>query len=443
MMSDKSEIMNNISQIADNAICTACGACAGICPSHAVSIITNTAGYLLAHINADVCNNCGKCLKICPSNPENTPYVNVDEIFHGGCLAGYVGYATDPEIRKRSQSGGIVTALLCYLLEQKEIEGAIVNTLNRKTRRPEAIFAQSKDDIINACGSYYAQSSVSKTILENTSENTAAVVLGCQAESLQLIHERFPNVHLPKYTIGLICAGQYSGNMIDSLVTESGCELNSVSGFRFRDKSVGWPGDVHVVADNNDYWLSKNRRHALKKVYELHRCIPCYDQMNIFSDIVCGDPWGISHKQQSEGNTVIIARTEIGKKLLENATRDGVIILENLSTDDIMRGQTVDDRHKTKFYTSKDIFYNNNWMYPYSEKLFGQTAFSSSNKTTLLDITKRLEYSRDLYLTTGEKDYHEKINLQTRILQGNILVRIKRKTFRLGGKVLRLFALIK
>lgn len=427
--------INNISHIANNALCTACGACTGICPSNAIEIITNTAGYLVANINNDLCINCRKCAKICPSNPENKPSIETDDIFHGACLAGYVGYASDSTIRQKSQSGGIVTALLCYLLEKGEIEGAIVNNLNPQTRRPQAVLASSKSEIIDACGSYYAQSSVAKTILENSDKTTAAVVLGCQAESLQLIREKYPNITLPKYTIGLICAGQNSGDMIDDLIQQSGCDDKQVSKFRFRDKSYGWPGDVHVTTSTKDCWLPKENRYKLKQAYELHRCIACYDQMNIFSDIVCGDPWGISHKQQPEGHTVVIARTETGKNLLENAARDGAIVLEELSIEDILRGQTVDGRHKTKFYTSREIFYENEWLFPYPDDYFEKIPFIPANIMVRQKLKERLTYSRDLYLTKDGNDYLTKVNLKKKKLQGNLIQKMMRKMTSFAGVI--------
>ncbi|AKB38158.1 Coenzyme F420 hydrogenase subunit beta [Methanosarcina siciliae C2J] len=435
--------INNISHIANNALCTACGACSGICPSNAIEIITNTAGYLVANLNNDLCIDCGKCAKICPSNPENKPSIETDDIFHGVCLAGYVGYASDNTIRQKSQSGGIVTALLCYLLEQNKIEGAIVNNLNLQTRRPQAVLALSESEIIDACGSYYTQSSVVKTILEHSDKNTAAVVLGCQAESLQLIRENYPNVTLPKYTIGLICAGQNGGDMIDDLIEQSECDSKQISRFRFRDKSCGWPGDVHVTTSTNDYWLPKEKRHRLKQVYELHRCIACYDQMNIFSDIVCGDPWGITHKQQPEGHTVVIARTEKGKKLLEDAARDGAIVLEDSSIEDIFYGQTVDGRHKTKFYTSRELFDENEWLFPYPDNYFENIPFTPANKIVRQRLKERLTYSRELYITIDREDYLRKVNLKKKNYQGNIIQKVTRKMMPYAGVILRKLSIIK
>ena len=269
-------LKNNIQVIVENALCTACGACAGICPKDAISMITNIAGYLIANINYDRCTYCGMCYKICPSNSANTPSVKDNDIFHGKYLAGYIGHAADANIRQKSQSGGIVTALLCYLLEKKLIEGAVVNNFNKNTKRPEAVFETTREGIIKGAGSYYSQSSAVKTILEYKDKQMAAVVLGCQAESLHLIGEKYPNITLPAYIIGLICAGQYSGKYIDELIKESGCKKTEVNRFRFRDKDAGsGQAMLRYIPQKMSISLDKRYRHKLKTVYEHYRCLLC------------------------------------------------------------------------------------------------------------------------------------------------------------------------
>ncbi|MFY9114347.1 MAG: coenzyme F420 hydrogenase/dehydrogenase beta subunit N-terminal domain-containing protein, partial [Dethiobacteria bacterium] len=172
----------NIKHIVDHALCTACGACAALCPTHAIGMAQNAAGYLCAVIDDHQCQNCGICDHVCPSNGrEKLPMVKGSDIFHGKCLEGYMGYAADENIRQESQSGGVVTALLCYLLEKNIIGGAVVNQFDGETRRPKAVFATSGEEIITGCGSYYAQSPVIETALRHAQQkDTAAVVLGCQ-----------------------------------------------------------------------------------------------------------------------------------------------------------------------------------------------------------------------------------------------------------------------
>lgn len=410
----------NIACISDNALCTACGACCGVCPSEAIAMKTNISGYLLAVIDEDKCINCGICYNVCPSTNQNPSSIKDVDIFHGELQCGYIGYAEDKEIRQKSQSGGIVTALLCYLLEKKLIDGAIVNTFNNTTQRPQVIYAKTKEEIVGGCGSYYAQSSVVKTTLENSKgKKTAAVTLGCQSESLRLIRENYPSIELPDYVIGLICAGQNSSYMINDLIKQSGCGSNEqVEKFRFRDKnSGGWPGNVVIYTDKNTYNIDKKRRLTLKLMYEAYRCILCFDQMNIFSDIVVGDPWGIPINDSRYGYSVVIARTEKGKRLLEEAMRDGAIIMKKISVGKIIKGQTVDGRHKTKFFTARDICKKNGWQFPYDESCFEGIEYQKADKKFLLELTERMEYSKKTYIESDKNILNRLIHAKKKKLK--------------------------
>lgn len=413
----------NISILVEQALCTACGACAAICPTDAITMEENAAGYLRAVVDDQRCRNCGVCVDICPSNGrEERPVAKGVDLFHGECLEGYMGYALDRNIRQTSQSGGVVTALLCYLLDTGAIDGAVVNRFNSEARRPEAVFATSKAEIIAGSGSYYAQSPVIETILgQDHAKDIAAVVLGCQAESILKIREKHSHLKLPLYTFGLICAGQNSGYMIDDLIAQSKCgEDEPVNGFRFRDKALGnWPGDVGVYTDRGVYKLNKQRRHDLKLIYESYRCILCYDQMNICSDLVVGDPWGITGDDLWQGYSVVITRTEKGERLIRDASGDGVIKIERLPVRQIMKGQTVDCRHKTKFYTAKDICKDSGWMWPYDEQNFIDHDFCRPDLKTRSDIEARLKKARAFYLMEDRHEIAAKIDDQKRKMKWN------------------------
>lgn len=408
----------NIQYIADNALCSACGGCYSVCPVSAISLEENIAGYKVAKIDFDRCINCGKCYQICPSVMANTPKINkcgVD-IFHGECLGSYVGYATDSKIRQQSQSGGIVTALLCYLIDCHVIDGAVVNKFNKKTKRPEAFFEKEIEGIKESSGSYYSQSSVVNEVLKHQNQKTAAVILGCQGECLQLIREKYPEIVLPKYLIGLVCAGQYSGNYIDQLMQEAGCCKQDVTEFRFKDKRHGgWPGNTRITTTNQEYVLNKTIRQVLKPVFEVHRCLFCFDQMNIFSDITVGDPWGITNKSVKEGNSIIIARTKKGKSLIEAAFRDGIINVENLPVENIIKGQTVNDRLKTQFFTVMEISQQKDLMPPFNvENLKNISSYEKASKEKYKEIELRLRHSKEIYLESSRERYVKVITSASR-----------------------------
>jgi coenzyme F420 hydrogenase subunit beta len=401
------ETKANVDKIIKNALCTGCGACKIMCPANSIKMIFNNAGYLLANIDESKCVRCGLCCEVCPSNINNKIIFEGEDIFCGESKGCFIGYATDTNIRQVSQSGGIVTALLCYLLDKKIIDAAIVNNFDEELCRPRPKAAITRDEIIQSAGSYYSQSSVVEVIIENSDKKIAAVALGCHTESLNLIARKYPNFQLPSYTIGLICAGQNSGYMIDDLLNQMGCNKKSekLYGFRFRDKKYGgWPGNVSAISNRGTYSINKNKRHDLKEIYELHRCIACYDQMNIFSDIVCGDPWGRTGKDVIEGSTVVIARNLKGLRLLKDAESAGFIKLECLKVEDVIKDQTVEGRHKNKFYAAKDIFKEKGWLFPYSIDYFESFKHNKVSNKNVRSIRKRLEYSRKYYIAESSED---------------------------------------
>lgn len=421
---DKTKTINHIKE---NALCTACGGCEGICPTNAIKMTTNVAGFIVPLIDMNKCTNCGMCYEICPSVKENTKNLYQENIFHGNYLQGYIGYAVDKDIRQNSQSGGVVTALLIYLLEKGYIEGAAVNKFNSKTKKVDVVIAKTKQEIIEASGSYYVQSSVLSETLNQDNSKLAAVTLGCQSGSLHLIKNKYSNITLPEYNFGLICSGEYSEKYIDYLINLSSADRNKVNKFRFKDKSTGgWPGNVKIYTEEDDYVLNKTKRTSMKPVFMNHRCIMCFDQMNIYSDIVFGDPWGIKDETNKKGNTVMIIRNKKGKELIKKATQEGYIKIKELNVKDILKGQTVDGRLKTQFFTALDINKKNNFLSPYDENYFFNINYEKPKNNKKKEIENKFNFSRKVFLSKNIDYYNNLIDNKIRkIKKQQLLKKIK------------------
>ena len=384
--------MKHIGEVGCNALCTACGGCAAVCPVGAITMAENPAGFMVAQVAEDRCVGCGLCRKVCPSIPENTAKFLRGDPLHGICLGGFVGHAADARVRLGGQSGGVVTALLCHLLESGAVDAALVAGFDAETHRPKAVLAENTEEILASAGSYYTQLPILPGLKQAAGKRVAAVTLGCQNESLTLMEQAAPKL-VPDYRIGLICAGQNSGAMIDDICRAAGCD--SPTAFRFRDKQAGgWPGAITVTDEEGVHELPNKYRHTIKPVYECHRCLACFDQMNSCADLVCGDPWNISGKDTPEGYSVILARTEKGLALLQSAEAAGVLVLEKLPITDIMRGQTVNDRHRDKVYCAKEVFEKEGWAYPYDLTL--PADYAPSKKAMEKNLPK-LRYTRKYY----------------------------------------------
>lgn len=379
--------MANIRSVPESFLCTACGGCAAVCPVDAIEMAENGAGFLTARVS-DACVDCGLCRDVCPSLPENTAAFAPADLLHGDVLAGFAGHAVAEDTRLNGQSGGVVTALLAFALDSGLIDGAVVNGFDPERRRPKAFIARSREEVLASAGSYYTQSAV-LPVLREKQGRLAAVTLGCQSEAVTMLRSVRPEL-APEYLIGLVCAGQNSGHMIDDICVHEGVEQPTA--FRFRDKrSGGWPGNITVATGGETRTVPNAYRHQIKPLYECHRCLTCFDQMNAGADIVCGDPWGIGGKDGPEGWSVILARTEKGLDLLQAAEKAGVLHLEPLDPAEIFRGQTVEDRHRDKVYGAKQVFMEKGWPYPYDPGVVGE---ETPTPKSLQRTREKLVYTR-------------------------------------------------
>ena len=386
----------NIRVITENALCSACGSCSGICPVDAIQMETNPAGFLNAVVDETTCIHCGKCMRVCPSNGERT-----DPDLVGPTISGYIGYAVDPVLRLESQSGGVVTALMRYMLAKKLVDGVVVSRFNCETRRAEGFLASKVEQLDSSRGSHYTQTSPVDLILRNQDKRLAAVLLGCQTAALQQIATHDPRIKLPVFTIGLICGGNLSGYVVDDILTQGGVKLDhQLHSFRFRDKQYGgWPGNITARTDRL-VEIPKETRMELKPYYQNFRCILCADKMNQCCDLVAGDPWGVSIEDESAGYTAVITRNQKAETLLKNAVSTGCLVMKANEIEEIVEGQKITSDLAVRHRRTQNICLAKQWRYPYQLQMENKTEITAQEEALL----KKLSYLRELYLsTTTEK----------------------------------------
>ena len=108
---------------------------------------------------------------IIPKVLENQEYEKICPVFYyadeceefelWGKYAGlYEGFSMDPTIRHDASSGGILTAVAIYLLEEGKVDG-IIHTGVNKTRpmETETYMSRTKEDVVKNMGSRYCASS--------------------------------------------------------------------------------------------------------------------------------------------------------------------------------------------------------------------------------------------------------------------------------------------
>ena len=342
----------NVEKIIKAGLCTGCGTCKAVCPKQSIRMKEMPNGLLSAVVDNITCNDCGVCLQVCGGWHLAEGLIPADiDPFKGKVLAAYRGYANDPEIRLKGQSGGVATALLACLLESGQIDQALVNRMPEDgSLRPEPFLASNKDDLMQSQGSKYCPVALNASIpgtIGKTGNKLALVGLPCHFHSLrnaQQFQKHWKNgVNI---AIGLFCDSILIYSAMDYLIKKGKIKRRQVLSLRYKDKTHGaFPGSICIFnKDHKTVHLPSKERVAIKSFFTPPRCKICFDKTNILSDISLGDAWGV--KESKEGYSVIIARTSRGLAIIEEAQKNGYLSLTEINPEKIFKGQGIETRRK-------------------------------------------------------------------------------------------------
>ncbi len=347
--------LTNISEVALDKLCTSCGACSVACPNHCISYNETVGGHIFPDVNNNICTNCGICLSICPginfgkTLKEKLPA----DPFIGNVISSHVGKSVDEEIFKNSQSGGIATTIALHMLETKQADAIITVIMEwGNPPRARAHLARTREELILAQKSKYSPVPILQIISDLEKNNIRKLVVigtSCQIHGLFNLCDILPNLREKIIlSIGLFCTHVMTCTAIDHLIHETNIDNNLPKHLQFKDKLCGgYPGDVHIRwSDNCSISLPENKRHSIKNYYIPARCWLCFDELNVYSDIAIGDPWGLDDIDRIGGESVFVSRTNGGQKIIQQIFDEKKVIARAVNYDDIVKGQSVEKRRK-------------------------------------------------------------------------------------------------
>ena len=314
-------------------LCTGCGTCIALCPNEALKLTINEKeGIYMPELDEEKCNNCGTCFSICPGHEVDFKQLNLEifgkepeDILIGNYLNCYIGHATDYDIRYNSASGGLITQLLIFALEEGIIDGALVTKMKKDNPlEPEPFIARTREEIIDASKSKYCPVPANialREILESEEGKRFAVVgLPCHIHGIrkaEQINEKLKEKVV--LHIGLFC-----GHTPNFLGTEF--LLNKMLSVKKEDvkkldyRGEGWPGGISVTLKSGDKkFMPYNDAWGVFGLFFYPiRCTLCCDGVCELADISFADAWLPELESDTIGESIIISRTEISEKILQN-----------------------------------------------------------------------------------------------------------------------------
>ena len=214
-----------IAQVVKDGLCTGCGTCIALCPNESIKLTINEKkGIYVPELNEEKCNNCGICYEVFPGHEVDFNQLNLEifgkepeDVLIGNYLNCYVGHSTNYNIRYNSASGGLVTALLIFALEEGVIDGALVTRMKRDNPlEPEPFIARSKAEIIEASKSKYCPVPANVVLNEILNSNEG---------------EKFAVVRLPCHIHGIRKAEQINKKLREKIVLHLGIFCNRTPNF--------------------------------------------------------------------------------------------------------------------------------------------------------------------------------------------------------------------
>jgi coenzyme F420 hydrogenase subunit beta len=247
-----------------------------------------------------------------------------------------VARATSEEIRRNAASGGVVTSLLTYLLETKQIAGAIGVTMrDDKPWRCEPAVLRTPQEVQGAAQSKYSLLGVDAILRNARLEDgpLAFVGLPCHVHGLRRLQRlgsyraKFPLV------IGLFCGFNLQPSATEHLVRKAGFTTEQVAILQYRGGP--WPGGLLIHdRDGQRHFVPKHEYSYVNLLYVPRRCLACPDLTNELADLSVGDCW---LEEFAGGWSTVISRSLQGDQLLEEAAEAGALRTEAIERESILR----------------------------------------------------------------------------------------------------------
>lgn len=357
---------NIFDSVVDQDLCIGCGACLYPEKNRDLNMSWNKEGFLIPMENIKNSTSENN-LKVCPFNPfpdkevrteneiasiflPNTP--NKHPII-GRFFNTYAGYSS--KYRLTSSSGGMATYLIDSLFINKIVDAVITVKYGEKSFYEYSI-VRSDDNILSSSETKYYPVSFGSIIdqLKNSEERFAIVGVACFIKSIRLLqHYHSELKEKIKFTIGIICGGVKSNFYTEFLSGKLHIQPNQIKDPKFRIKNYkSTAGDYSFKCTNNITNTDSELRIASvgdmwgTGMFKAKACDFCDDLTTELADISLGDAWIEPYKKDGRGTNVIVTRSILAEKLINDGIKEHKLIIDTIPTELFIKSQRGNFNHR-------------------------------------------------------------------------------------------------
>lgn len=257
----------------------------------------------------------------------------------GNLVSNYVGYSTNQIQRKTSSSGGVLTEIICYLLENGLVEGVCMPIPTDQTEVHHVYKICTLDDL-NIIRKY-SQSIYVKIpaigIVEKIkffNGKLAFIGLPDQIASMRFISLQKNLNNKIKFFFGPMVGILMEPEVIQMIKKLSKSKYNFL---KLRWRHGEWPGKLHAKFKDKELSIDKFYYNYLLPFFCSYESLVQDDFYNELADISIGDAWLPEYENIGKGWSLIQSKTYIGDKLLNDMKKNKKISLEKIEDSKALR----------------------------------------------------------------------------------------------------------
>lgn len=256
----------------------------------------------------------------------------------------YIGYSTDSQIRYKATSGGVGTAIVKFLLDNKIVDYALTFYYDGSTKLfyPKLIDSFKEYAIT---GSIYQEIDMKpfyRNVFSKVNANKKIVVfaLPCQTPFIRYLARKC-NINV--IVIGLTCSSQQNIEATHYLFKRINVNIDDVKEYQYRGN--GWPSGIQIKTfEGKDYFIPNNNSiwtsifHS--RLFIPRRCFKCQDTLNKGCDIILADPWLPNYiKEEKIGKSLFMPYTKVGQDIIDSILQNNAIEATLLSQESLEKSQ--------------------------------------------------------------------------------------------------------
>ena len=322
-------------------LCLGCGVCSYVCDASEVTMMDVDHIGIRPSFSPRISEASRRRVRaVCPTmtadygalkrRPDYVASVDPVTERNWGAITGiWEGYATDEEIRFKGSSGGALTALSLYCLEQLGHHGVLHTGENpddpiRNTTR----MSHSRAELLAVVGSRYSPASVCDGLAEVEAAPAPCVVIGKPVEiaatrnAMEMVPALRDKIGV---TLSFFCAETPPTLATRKLMGEFDVPEDGLETLRYRGH--GWPGYFttrNAGEDPRQHWIYQ-RAWGYLQSFRPWAAHMWPDGAGELADISCGDPWYEEPDGENPGFSLIVARTKLGQEIIEGAIAAGYL----------------------------------------------------------------------------------------------------------------------